>query len=65
MSKMLGVKQVAEMLNVSEGKAYEYIRTMNAELAQNGYLTVRGKCPQAYIEKRFFGFSGGENGVGA
>lgn len=48
-------KELAELLGVSEGKSYQFIRQMNAELTAKGFLTVRGKIPKAYVEKRFFG----------
>lgn len=48
-------KELGEVLGVSESKAYQYIRQMNAELAQKGFLVCRGKVPKAYVEKRFFG----------
>lgn len=49
------VKDIQELLEVSESKAYQYIRTMNLELQEKGYLVVRGKVPKAYVEERFFG----------
>ena len=48
-------KELAEALGCSESLAYKYIRQMNAELTQQGYLTVRGKIPKSYADKRFFG----------
>ena len=36
------VQDVTEMLNISEGKAYEIIRMLNAELKEKGYIVVRG-----------------------
>ena len=65
MGKMIGAKDVGDMLGVSESKAYAYIRDMNAELQHSGFMTVRGKVPLSYVEKRFFGFQeygGGGNG---
>lgn len=56
-------KELGEVLGVSESLAYKFIRQMNAELAQKGYLTVRGKVPRAYAEQRFFGANmGAANG---
>ena len=37
------VQDVIEILNISEGKAYEIIRMLNAELKEKGYIVVRGK----------------------
>lgn len=61
MCKMLDVKDVMEILGVSETKAYAYIRQMNAELAKDGFLTIRDKVPRSYVEKRFFGVSDHQN----
>ena len=47
--------ELAELLGVSESKAYQFIKQMNTELAQKGFLTVRGKIPRTYADKRFFG----------
>lgn len=56
-------RELAELLGVSESKAYQYIKQMNTELTQKGFLTVRGKVPKEYAEKRFFGaVLGGTNG---
>lgn len=48
-------KELSEVLGVSESLAYRFIRQMNDELSQKGYLTVRGKVPKVYAEQRFFG----------
>lgn len=48
-------KDLQELLGVSESKAYQYIRIMNQELSEKGFLTVRGKVPCAYVQERFFG----------
>lgn len=48
-------QELAELLGVSESKAYQYIKQMNAELTKQGFLTVRGKIPKSYADKRFFG----------
>lgn len=48
-------KDLKELLGVSESKAYQYIRQMNAELQEKGFLTIKGKIPAAYVRERFFG----------
>ena len=53
--QVYGAKNLQELLSVSESKAYQYIRIMNAELQERGFLTVRGKVPAAYVKERFFG----------
>lgn len=60
MKQFYNAQEVMEILGVSSSKAYELIRTMNEELQENGYLTVRGKVPVAYLEKRFFGVAAGQ-----
>lgn len=52
-------KDLQGLLGVSESKAYQYIRVMNEELKKNGYLTIRGKVPVAYVNERFFGVKAG------
>ena len=58
-------RELSELLGVSESKAYQYIKLMNAELTQKGFLTVRGKIPRAYADKRFFGAVTAEQGAAA
>ncbi len=56
MSKQVyGARDLGELLGVSESKAYSLIRTMNSELEQKGFLTLRGRVPVAYVQERFFG----------
>ena len=43
------VQDVIEILNISEGKAYEIIRMLNAELKEKGYIVVRGKVNTKYF----------------
>lgn len=53
--QFLTAPELAELVGVSLSKAYWYIRQMNGELQEKGFLTVRGKISQAYVEERFFG----------
>ena len=41
-----------KLLNISEGKAYEIIRMLNAELKEKGYIVVRGKVNTKYFFKK-------------
>mgnify|MGYP000050505580 FL=1 len=43
---------VCEILGVADSKAYKIIKQLNDELASNGYITVRGRVPAEYFEKR-------------
>lgn len=47
--------EVAKMLGVSRGKAYEIIRELNGELKEKNYLVVAGKIPKAYFAKNYYG----------
>ena len=60
MRQVYGAKELSDILGVSESKSYEYIRIMNSELKEKGFLTVRGKVPAAYVQERFFGVNAGE-----
>ena len=50
-------EDVAQMLGVSVGHSYKIIKRLNDELKENGFLTVAGKVPIRYFEKRCYGFA--------
>lgn len=52
---MYNARELAEVLGCSESKSYQFIKEMNEELQKAGYLTLRGKIPIVYVNKRFFG----------
>lgn len=62
--QVYGAGDLAELLGVSESKAYGLIRTMNDELQKKGYLTLRGRVPAAYVQERFFGMRTGQGEAG-
>lgn len=47
--------ELSKMLQVSEGHAYKIIRMLNKELQSKGFVTIAGKVPKKYLEKRFYG----------
>ena len=51
-SKYYKVTDVMALLECSETYAYGIIRKLNAELEKQGYITVRGKVPKTYLEKK-------------
>ena len=53
---MMNVDDVARELNCSKSHAYKLVRRMNAELAQQGYLTMAGTIPRAYWAKKMYGY---------
>ena len=48
--------ELSKMLAVSSGHAYKIIRLLNHELEKEGYLTLAGKVPTQYFEKRWYGY---------
>ena len=48
--------ELAQVMGVSNGHAYKLIREMNTELKKQGYLTIAGKLPRAYLKKCLYGF---------
>lgn len=52
--KMLGAKEVAELLDISNSYAYKVIDQLNKELEKAGYLTIHGKVDSLYLTKRYF-----------
>ena len=57
--------EVAKMLGVSRGKAYEIIRELNGELKEKNYLVVAGKIPKAYFAEKYYGGLEGNLSAGA
>lgn len=51
----LSAKDVASLLEISEGFAYRLIREMNLELRQQSYLTISGRIPTRYFEEKWYG----------
>jgi len=52
---MLSAKDVQRILQVSQAKAYEIIRSLNAELKEKGFYVLQGKINKDYFEERFYG----------
>ena len=46
------VKEAAARLGCSERKAYEILHKLNDELKEKGYITIAGRVPRSYFEKR-------------
>ncbi len=57
--QFIGAKEVAEILGVSEGKAYAVIRGLNQELKEKGYITVQGKVSRVFFQERVYGIKVG------
>lgn len=48
--------ELSFILGISQGHAYKIIQKLNAELKDEGYLTIAGKVPKKYFEKRWYGY---------
>lgn len=55
-SSMMCVEDVAEELNCSKSFAYKVVKTLNKELAEKGYITMAGRVPRAFWEKKMYGY---------
>lgn len=60
MKQYLTASEVAEVVGVSLGKAYELIRELNRELRAAGYITVQGKVPEEFFRKKYYGYQPGK-----
>ncbi|MDI9590217.1 MAG: LysR family transcriptional regulator [Acidobacteriota bacterium] len=54
-TRLIGVNDVAEQLDVSKAYAYKVIRNLSAELEAAGCLIVKGKVNAEYFEHKYFG----------
>lgn len=55
MREYYSVGEIKEILGVSTSMAYKVIKQMNDELTNKGYLTISGKIPKKYFERRWYG----------
>ncbi len=53
---MMSVEDIAKELNCSKSYAYKMVRSLNAELASKGYITIAGKVPRAFYAKKMYGY---------
>ena len=54
---MMCVEDVAKELDCSKSHAYKIVKMMNKELADQGYITMSGRVPRAYWEKKMYGYN--------
>ena len=47
-------REISEIMGTSQGQAYKFIRQMNQELKEQGFLIVAGKVPIAYFKTKCF-----------
>lgn len=51
---MLTAVDVANILQIKQSRTYSIIRQMNAELAAQGNLVLRGRVNRRYFEQKIF-----------
>lgn len=53
---MMSAEDVAKELDCSKSHAYKLVKSMNKELAAEGYITMAGRIPKAYWAKKMYGY---------
>lgn len=56
--RFITAKEIQELTGMSISSSYGLIQQLNKELAQKGYMTVRGRVIYPYFCERFFGKDG-------
>lgn len=46
--------EVADLLNISQQQAYKIIRDMNKQLAEHGFLVLRGRINKKYLMEQIY-----------
>ena len=46
--------EVADLLNISQQQAYKIIRDMNKQLAEHGFLILRGRINKKYFMEQIY-----------
>ena len=50
--QLIGAEEVAEITGMSKYYSFKLIKTLNAELAAQGIMTIPGKVQRSYFEAR-------------
>lgn len=48
------IKELAKVMRSSDSLAQKLIFKLNGELKAQGYITLKGKIPKAYVHERFY-----------
>ncbi len=48
---IMSVEDIAKELNCSKSHAYKIVKELNRELAGQGYITMAGRIPRAFLGK--------------
>ncbi|MCY8486382.1 ICEBs1 excisionase [Bacillus atrophaeus] len=52
-SEFLTARDIQKILGVKQAKSYEIIRTLNAQMKQEGYMVIQGKVSRAKFEESY------------
>ncbi len=52
---MVTANEIAASLDVSKSFAYNLIKKLNAELEEQGFITIPGKVSRMYFEEKIYG----------
>lgn len=53
---MMSIEDIAKELSCSKSHAYKLVKSLNQELAAQGYITMAGRIPRAYWAKKMYGY---------
>ncbi len=53
---MMSAEDIAKELNCSKSHAYKIVKALNKELAKEGYITMAGRIPRAFLAKKMYGY---------
>ena len=60
-NRFIDAKEIMELTGLSKSAAYKLIQQLNEELAQKGYMYVRGRVIYPYFFEGFFREGGGRD----
>lgn len=53
-NKFFNVKDISEMLGISETTAYRLIKKLNEDLKKKGMITISGRISKRYFQERTY-----------
>lgn len=62
-STFIRADEIVKELGISEASAYKLIRTLNEELNEKGFYTVRGRLSRKYFMERVYGVEKAQEGA--
>lgn len=53
-NKFFNIKDISEMLGISETTAYRLIKKLNEDLKKKGMITISGRISKRYFQERTY-----------